>query len=416
MDEAEKYQQRLEAIAEKRRLWEEQEQAKRDMENEKLRLQQLKRKSLRDQWLMEGAPLSPSTLDSQSPHHSPPWSSQEVGQRRLLSRNVGFAGEDEKEQITRDQTEDLDMDAGDMGTVEDHVMKAIQTLRDEDASVLINGEGDLKSGLKQHCEDASEKPVITNGPSGSILVENHGQHDAPRSCMEMEEGIVAMRAERVVISDDEEVAHQEEGVTVEEVQVAPEALKELAKDELSAAKRAGIKREETKDEDIEAETTASVLLQSWADPLEAETKDEDTKAEASPTALPQSPAGPLEAVQVTPVPVYSEPYCPPPEEAPQAQEDVEAMTPASEVLDMSSKAQGDALIPPPQFQEVSLSDPTENHRTEARPAEQAPLLEEAKAPEVQDDIATDNQSASTEMRAEVMPAPKKKACQCCSVM
>ncbi|XP_019717918.1 paralemmin-3 [Hippocampus comes] len=413
MDEAEKYQQRLEAIAEKRRLREEQERAKRDMEDEKLRLQQLMRKSLRDQWLMEGAPLSPSTLDSQSPH-SPPWSSQEVGQHRLRSRNVGFAGEDEKEQITQDQTEDLDMDAGDMGTVEDHAMKAIQTLRDEDASVLMNGEGDLKSGLKQNCEDASEKPVITNGPSGSILVENHGQHDAPRSCMEMEEGIVAMRAERVVISDDEEVAlqeHQEEGVTVEEVQVAPEALKELAKDESSVAIRAGSTHEETKDEDTEAETSASVLLQS-----RAQTKDEDTKTEASPPVLPQSPAGPLEAIQVTPVPVYSEPCCPPPEEAPQAQEEVKAMTPASEVLDMSTKAQGDALIPPPQFQEVSLSDPTENHRTEARPAEQEPLLEEAKAPEVQDDIATDNQSASTEMQAEAMPVPKKKTCQCCSVM
>lgn len=319
-------------------------------------------------------------------------------------------------------------------------MKAIQTFRDEDASVLMNGEGDLKSGLKQHCEDASEKPVITNGPSGSILVENHGQHDAPRSCVEMEEGIVAMRAERVVISDDEDVAlqeHREEGVTVEEGQVVPEALKELATDESSAAKRAGSTHEETKDEDTEAETSASVLLQSRADPLEAETKDEDTnaeasapplpqspaetkdedtKTEASPPVLPQPPAGPLEAVQVTPVPVYSEPCCPPPEEAPQAQGEVEAMTPASEVLDTSSKAQGDALIPPPQFQEVSLGDPTDNHRTEARPAEREPLLEEAKAPEVQDDIATDNQSASTEMRAEAMPAPKKKACQCCSVM
>ncbi|XP_052365296.1 paralemmin-3-like isoform X2 [Oncorhynchus keta] len=58
MDEAEKYQQRLQAITEKRRLQEEQERAKREMEEERLRLQQLKRKSLRDQWLMDG-PSSP---------------------------------------------------------------------------------------------------------------------------------------------------------------------------------------------------------------------------------------------------------------------------------------------------------------------------------------------------------------------
>ncbi|KAG7327092.1 hypothetical protein KOW79_010493 [Hemibagrus wyckioides] len=67
MDEAEKYQQRLQAIAEKRRLQEEQDRAKRQQEDEKLRLQQLKRKSLRDQWLMEGPPLSPDSAGPRSP-------------------------------------------------------------------------------------------------------------------------------------------------------------------------------------------------------------------------------------------------------------------------------------------------------------------------------------------------------------
>ncbi|XP_015204606.2 paralemmin-3 [Lepisosteus oculatus] len=67
MDEAEKYQQRLQAIAEKRRIQEEQERARREMEEEKLRLQQMKRKSLRDQWLMEGPPLSPEVPSPRSP-------------------------------------------------------------------------------------------------------------------------------------------------------------------------------------------------------------------------------------------------------------------------------------------------------------------------------------------------------------
>nr|XP_046167209.1 paralemmin-3-like [Oncorhynchus gorbuscha] len=66
MDEAEKYQQRLQAITEKRRLQEEQERAKREMEEERLRLQQLKRKSLRDQWLMDG-PSSPTSSEPRSP-------------------------------------------------------------------------------------------------------------------------------------------------------------------------------------------------------------------------------------------------------------------------------------------------------------------------------------------------------------
>ncbi|XP_031423343.1 paralemmin-3 [Clupea harengus] len=53
MDEAEKYQQRLQAIAEKRRLQEEEERLRREVEEEWLKLAQSKRKSLRDQWLMD---------------------------------------------------------------------------------------------------------------------------------------------------------------------------------------------------------------------------------------------------------------------------------------------------------------------------------------------------------------------------
>ncbi|XP_061535342.1 paralemmin-3 isoform X2 [Phycodurus eques] len=379
MDEAEKYQQRLEAIAEKRRQQEEQERAKREMEDEKLRLQQLKRKSLRAQWLMEGAPLSPSSLDSQS-RRSPLWASQEVEKHRLLSQNAGFAGEDEKEQIAEDQTEPVDMEAGDVGTVEED-MKVIRTpSRREGSPVLINGEGDLKSGLKQHSDDAPEKPITTNGPSESVRVEKHGQHVCHLSRTKVAEGITVMRAERVVITEDEEeVAPREHrkstaegGVTAEEAQVASEASTESAESETGAAEeRAGSTHEETKDEDIKVEASAST-------------------------------GGPLEVAPVAPVPVYSksQPSCPPPE-APQAREEEEAaITPASEATDASSKAQGDAVAtPPPPFQEV----PLENHRTEARAAEEEPLLEGAKAPDAQDEAAPDKKS-------------KAKICQCCSLM
>ncbi|KAK5620050.1 hypothetical protein CRENBAI_002796 [Crenichthys baileyi] len=51
---------------EKRRLQEEQDKARREKEDERLRQQQLKRKSLRDQWLMEGSPLSPSSPNTQN--------------------------------------------------------------------------------------------------------------------------------------------------------------------------------------------------------------------------------------------------------------------------------------------------------------------------------------------------------------
>ncbi|KAM9818880.1 paralemmin-3 [Syngnathus typhle] len=396
MDEAEKYQQRLEAIAEKRRLQEEQERAKREMEDEKLRLQQLKRKSLRDQWLMEGAPLSPSSRDSQSPH-SPPWAAQEMEKHRPPSRNMELAVEDVKEQIAEDQTEATNMDAGDMGTT------AIQILRDDDAPVLMNGKGDLKAGLKPNRQSALEKSA-TNGPSGCVVViENHGQHVPHLSSTEVDKGIVVMRAERVVITEDDDDEEEEEvepqdyqkkqAGPVEEEQVAPEASNELAKDETGAAAQAGKTHEETKEEDIEAETSPSVLL--------------------------PSPTDPLEAASVAPVPVYSQsqPFSPPSAETPQTSEE-DAITPATP--DVSPKAQGDAPIAPHRFQDVSLSDSIDNYRTEARTSEQEPLLEplleQAKGLEIQDDIASDNHSRPIEMRAEAMPAPNKKVCLCCSLM
>ncbi|XP_005381203.1 PREDICTED: paralemmin-3 [Chinchilla lanigera] len=67
------YRQRLEVIAEKRRLQEQIRTARRELEEEKLRVQRLKRKSLRERWLMDGAaegqdqPPDPAAQDPQSP-------------------------------------------------------------------------------------------------------------------------------------------------------------------------------------------------------------------------------------------------------------------------------------------------------------------------------------------------------------
>ncbi|XP_003461861.1 paralemmin-3 isoform X2 [Cavia porcellus] len=67
------YRQRLEVIAEKRRLQERIRAARRELEEEKLRVQRLKRKSLRERWLMDGAaetpqqPGDPAAQDPQSP-------------------------------------------------------------------------------------------------------------------------------------------------------------------------------------------------------------------------------------------------------------------------------------------------------------------------------------------------------------
>ncbi|KAM5238024.1 paralemmin-3 [Ctenodactylus gundi] len=73
MAESSLYRQRLEVIAEKRRLQEEISAARRELEEEKLRVERLKRKSLRERWLMDGAaegpepPEDPAAKDPQSP-------------------------------------------------------------------------------------------------------------------------------------------------------------------------------------------------------------------------------------------------------------------------------------------------------------------------------------------------------------
>uniref|UniRef100_A0A4W4FFC7 Paralemmin 3 n=1 Tax=Electrophorus electricus TaxID=8005 RepID=A0A4W4FFC7_ELEEL len=92
MDETEKYQQRLRAIAEKLRVQEEQERAKREVEDEKLRLQQLKRKSLRDQWLMDGPPLSPDSAGPRSPLWGP--EAQEIEAHIQIQQERGGGGRD----------------------------------------------------------------------------------------------------------------------------------------------------------------------------------------------------------------------------------------------------------------------------------------------------------------------------------
>ncbi|KAG5832842.1 hypothetical protein ANANG_G00295490 [Anguilla anguilla] len=84
MDEVERYQQRLQAISEKRRLQEEQEQMKREVEEERLKLQQLKRKSLRDQWLMDALPSAPDGRGADSPLQGPQAQEPEEQQRDAL--------------------------------------------------------------------------------------------------------------------------------------------------------------------------------------------------------------------------------------------------------------------------------------------------------------------------------------------
>ncbi|XP_061766308.1 paralemmin-3 [Nerophis ophidion] len=406
MDEAQKYKHRLEAIAEKRRLQEEQERAKRDMEDEKLRVQQLKRKSLRDQWLMEGAPLSPSSLDSQSPR-TPPWASPEVGENR--SHGVQVSEGDEEEEIAVGQTEAVEMeeegvemmrgavlqnrDNNNMersGKVEGDVKACQISARDEDATV--NGQGDLKEGDLGPHDEALElwnsQAGTTNGPSEEVLVD---------ISTELDEGVVVMRAERVIILDDDEEEELEEtaqtttewsGETVEEMEGGLEASVESVEIEANAGQQSG-----TEGDDGEYETQA---------------QDNEIKVEAS-VVVTQSPVIPLEGATVAPVPEYAQ------SEAPQAEGETPAEEATPEEADTSSLKAPEECFDS-QFHEVPLSDTLENHRTEAEPGEQEPLLEEVQAANVHKAEVAESRPAGAHTPGDAMEAPKKKSCQCCSVM
>ncbi|XP_075946849.1 paralemmin-3 [Anarhichas minor] len=451
MDETEKYQQRLEAIAEKRRLQEEQDRARRDMEDEKLRLQQLKRKSLRDQWLMEGPPLSPiapTSPEAQSPR-SPLWGSQaqEIEKRidKLQSESQRLAEEEEslKEQMEDGQTEAVKKAEAGAEMVQDAVMqngenngsdeaKTKSTPLGETAAVLTNGEADTDHDTRA----STNGPVEASGggmksePGLSLGVSEAEPSQVPNVNFNEEEegGILVMRAERVIITEDgddvpEDLTHQQETMQTE-----------AAGQEGGEAEEGEVKTEaapETFTQQEKSEATEPAAEEQWATGdgdsqggveknRDGERKSEggDKDSEGPTSAQVQSPAGALEGTAVASVPVYSEAQ--PAALAPELEAEGEAAT-SPEGAEAALKAQVPAA-PPGQFQEVPLADPQESQRTVARPGEREPLLSQAKANNAQAEPAaaasasTETYSSARAGHGEEAEAPKHKACHCCSVM
>ncbi|XP_040893268.1 paralemmin-3 isoform X2 [Toxotes jaculatrix] len=476
MDEAEKYKQRLEAIAEKRRQQDEEDRVRRELEDEKLRLQQLKRKSLRDQWLMEGAPLSPAPLDAQSPR-SPLWGSQaqEIEKHidKLQSESQRLA--EEKEQMEDGQAEavkvaefgaemvqDVVVQNGENNataseTSEDEVKTNKSPLLDETAVVLTNGGGDLEAVTGHEASDQSVQSN-TNGPIGATegvvsmnlkpglselgVSEAEPGHvtDVNINEGEEEEGTLVIRAECVIITDEGDDVP--ENLTPQEDQQETIQSKETLPNQ-DAGKEEGEAAEGVIEAEAAPETTEATFAQpAKSDATEAtaeaqtatgnedvkddrqtnENRDGETKAEGQDKQDPasvqlQSPAAAVEGITVASVPVYSGAE---PSSLTLKAEDEAATSP--EGAEAASKAE-DPATTPDQFQEVSLSDPQENQRTEAAPGEQEPLLSQAKVPNTQVEPAAANSPTNTETHSptrasqgEETEAPKRKTCQCCSVM
>ncbi|KAI3352457.1 hypothetical protein L3Q82_005411 [Scortum barcoo] len=321
-----------EAYTEKRRLQEEQDRARREMEEEKLRLQQLK-------------------------------------------DTVKVA------EVGAEKTEDE--------------VKTIQSpLLDETAAILTNGKGHLETNTNHN---ATEQSNTTNGPTSESAINmkeselSLGVSEAePGEVLNVdinedeEEGTVVMRAERVIITDEEddlpeELTPQEywqEAIQSEESPLlnpdtgkeGGEAVEEVVNAE--TAPEAFTQPEESEATKPTAEAQPPAEEREMEDVIKTnENGDEETKAEEQdqPSEDPTSvqvhlPADALEGAPRAPVPVYSEAQLS--TLTLQLQAEGEATT-SPEGAEAALKAQEPASEPG-QFQDVPLADPQENQRDRGR--------------------------------------------------
>uniref|UniRef100_A0A1A8EPV1 Paralemmin 3 n=2 Tax=Nothobranchius korthausae TaxID=1143690 RepID=A0A1A8EPV1_9TELE len=435
MDEAEKYKQRLEAIAEKRRLQEEQDKARREMEDEKLRQQQLKRKSLRDQWLMEGAPMSPTSPNTKNLLSSL-WDSQDTEKPgdKLQAENQRLSEELQEQQnavkTLHPAAEKVPalLQNGENKATETETSGVGVTFVQTPPAALTNGEGDVEPNAPE--QNKLNPNGLDRATEGVDRTESASAPNTNVNEEEVEEGILVMRAEPVFITDDgpEEdqqesdqtpLSHPENGnemgedmeqeVTTEPV---PESLTEPENNEATweAHKPTG-----GEDEEEEGEVKLNKII-------EAEMMAEDQeKVEDLVVDQLQSPVDALEGAAVALVPVYSEVSPAALSPQPEVQiEDEASAAPAEEEEDLKVE---DAVRQSGSFQEVSLAEPQENQRTTMEPREEEPLLVKAKASYVNAESAGSNGPSHAETQnppktsqGDGTGSPKRKTCQCCSVM
>ncbi|XP_043081579.1 palmdelphin-like isoform X1 [Puntigrus tetrazona] len=103
MEEETLLRERLQAITDKRRLREEIEKKRRNIEEEKLKLQYLKKKTLREQWLMDGL----STLSEEEQESVKAQTEDNQQQTKLLQSNVDRI----EQEIAVLETQELELSA-----------------------------------------------------------------------------------------------------------------------------------------------------------------------------------------------------------------------------------------------------------------------------------------------------------------
>uniref|UniRef100_A0A4W6FTY1 Paralemmin 3 n=1 Tax=Lates calcarifer TaxID=8187 RepID=A0A4W6FTY1_LATCA len=413
---------------EKRRQQDEEDRVRREMEDEKLRLQQLKRKSLRDQWLMEGAPLSPTSLDAQSPR-SPLWGPQAQEIEKHIDK---YSHSNHKLRVHCKYRFDVFFGVCVCVCVHNYVFLRLQSesqrlAEEKEKEQMEDGQAVRNLHTHTHTHTHTHSPTHSVDTKGAGICVKQASLVFLRQSLvryqmsainenEEEEGTLVIRAECVIITDEgddvpEDLKPQEDQQETMQAEETPlpsqEAGKEGEEDVEEVIKTEAFTQPEKNEE---PESTAEAQPTSGnggeSDIKTNENGDGETKAngqDKQSEASVQSPATALEDTAVASVPVYSEAQT----STLTPNTDGEAAT-SPEGAEAALKSQDPASMPG-QFQEVPLADPQENQRTEAGEGEQEPLLPQAKAPNTQADPTRASQGEETE-------APKRKTCQCCSVM
>uniref|UniRef100_A0A9J7YEH1 Paralemmin 3 n=1 Tax=Cyprinus carpio carpio TaxID=630221 RepID=A0A9J7YEH1_CYPCA len=464
--EAEKYQQRLKAIAEKRRIQEEQERAKREIEDERLRLQQLKRKSLRDQWLMEGPPASPDSTGPRSPLWGPKVQEIETHINKLQASSEQLAEEESKlKKLIEDSSNQTGTDAqtqhkgeaevepvgavaetapngpivengkeekkDDSVHAENHEAEEAGTLSDvttetdtKTTSASLNGnvEGETSHNTPGEEEHASAKgfnshPAEGLGAGGvTMTFLGFKEVELGQGVDEDDDSGAIIRAERIIITD------QGEEIPEEDDETAQEPTIEATNEDTSGNSEENGPEEKTENHpEASADPEQEEVIEDPAEivtdvAVEGETKDlQDLEQEEKD--LPESTDTQSQNVTVDgAIEASHVPMCSTTQSSPKIRPNVEANK-------TESQTPKDVEITPAmrislsQFQEVPLDGAGETvesntksntkAETEKQRAEQEPLLVPKAAAQL---------DTSAPNRAEDASAPNQKACQCCSIM
>uniref|UniRef100_A0A8C2AFP6 Paralemmin-3-like n=1 Tax=Cyprinus carpio TaxID=7962 RepID=A0A8C2AFP6_CYPCA len=361
-----------------------------ELEDERLRFQQLKRKSLRDQWLMEGPPTSPDSTGPRSPLWGAKAQEMETHINKLQVTSEQLAEEELK--LTQLIEDGSSQTGTDTQTKHKYAIELISLINvsdqtavaetDPNGPIMENGKEEKKDdSVQDENHDAEEAGPVTgaetetetdttpplNGNDEHASANDFNSHPAEglgaggvtmtflgfkeaepgQGVDEDDDGGAIIRAERIIITDEGEEIPEEENKTQEEKEI-PEST-------------------ETQPQNVTVDGT-----------IEAAQVPVYSTTQPSPTIRPKVKANTTESQ--------------PPKE--------EEVVPATRI----------SLS---QFQEVPLdgagetSESNAKAETEKQRAEQEPLLISKAAAQL---------DTSNANRAEDAGAPKRKTCQCCSIM